>query len=74
MGGILNVVATLGENFGFKNIDVVIGNQLLMLGTVFAMFLGLIFYGEIPSLPELAGGLIILTSVLVANKTLSKVV
>ncbi len=38
------------------------------------MMFGLIFYGEMLLLPELIGGLIILVSVLAANKTLSKIV
>lgn len=72
IGGGLNLMLTFLENFSFQHIDVVLGNQLLMLSTLFALLNGFIFYQELISLPELVGAVLILLSVWQANKLLSQ--
>lgn len=68
IGAGLNLLLTFSENFAFKHIDVVIGNQILMISTVFAMINGAIFFRETVSVTELLGGSIILLSVYLANR------
>ncbi len=70
IGAGLNFGLTFLENFAFKNIDVVFGNQLLMLSTIFSMINGYLFYQELVTFPEFVGGLLIVISVLGANKIL----
>ena len=71
LGAILNVSSTFFENFGFENLNVILGNQILMLSTVFALINGLVFYQEMINLPEFIGGILIFSSVWMGNKLLS---
>lgn len=68
IGAGLNLGLTHLENFAWKNINLVFGNQLLMTSTVFSLIAGALFYKEFISLPEIIGGMIILATVWQANK------
>lgn len=67
VGAILNLALTYMETFAFKNINLVFGNQLLMTSTIFSLIGGMIFYKEFITMPEIIGGLIILSTVWYAN-------
>lgn len=71
IGAVLNLGLTFLENFSFKYISAVLGNQLIMTSTIFSLLLGFIFYRESVSLIEVVGGVIIFVSVWVANSLLS---
>ena len=47
MGGVLNLIATKFQNFGFSHLNAVVGSQLLLLQNVFAPIFGFILFGEI---------------------------
>jgi drug/metabolite transporter (DMT)-like permease len=68
LGAGLNIVATLFENFGYKHLEAVFANQLLLSENVFALLFGYLFYQEIISFPEIIGSLLILMSVYITNK------
>jgi drug/metabolite transporter (DMT)-like permease len=68
IGAILNFALTFLENFSFQHISAVIGSQILMTSVGFSLILGLIFYQEAISIPELIGVIIIFFSVHQANK------
>lgn len=70
--GIFNVLNIYLINYGFKNVPVVLASNILTLESVFALILAFIFYRELPSLKELAGGVLILSSVIAMNHTESK--
>ncbi len=70
IGAFLNVILTFFENFSFKYLDIVFGNQLLMTSTLFSLALGFIFYHEVVSIVEILGAGLIVFSVWQANKLL----
>jgi drug/metabolite transporter (DMT)-like permease len=72
VGAILNLALTYMETFAFKHVNLVFGNQLLMTSTVFSLLGGLLFYQEFVTLPEIVGGLIILSTVWYANSLAKK--
>lgn len=72
IGAGLNFALTFLENFAFKNIEVVFGNQLLMLSTLFSMINGYLFYQEFITRAEFIGAILIVVSVLFANNILKK--
>ena len=67
IGAVLNLVLTYLETFAFNNINLVFGNQLLMTSTIFSLIGGMLFYKEFISVPEIIGGLIILSTVWYTN-------
>jgi drug/metabolite transporter (DMT)-like permease len=67
-GGItmgLNIV--LG-NYGFANVPLVLGNNLLNLEALFGIIFGLMFFGELVTFKELVGGILIVFSVIKMNE------
>lgn len=70
IGAVLNVVLTFFENFSFKHLNVVFGNQILMTGTLFSLVLGFLFFNETISFPEVIGAFLIVISVWQAKKLL----
>jgi drug/metabolite transporter (DMT)-like permease len=64
----MNVITNPIELFAFKHLDAVTGSQILLLETVFSLVLGYFLYHEFITFPEIAGGLIIISSVYIANK------
>lgn len=59
---LLYVVDIFFINYGFNNVPVITANNILNLELVFALALAFIFYREIPTLLELGGCVIIVTS------------
>ena len=70
IGAIQNLTSTLFTNFAFKHIDAVLGSQILLTESLFALLLGLILYREFLSAPEADGALLIICSVYITNKFL----
>jgi drug/metabolite transporter (DMT)-like permease len=63
MGGVLNLIATKFQNFGFSHLNAVVGSQLLLLQNVFAPIFGFILFGEIVLPLEFFGAVIVLVGV-----------
>jgi drug/metabolite transporter (DMT)-like permease len=63
MGGVLNLIATKFQNFGFSHLNAVVGSQLLLLQNVFAPIFGFILFGEIVLPLEFLGAVIVLIGV-----------
>ncbi len=68
IGGLMNVIVNPIEIYAFEHLDAVFGSQILLLENVFALIVGYFIYAETISLPELIGGVIIVTSVYIANR------
>lgn len=68
IGGTMNALVNPIEIFAFKHLDAVTGSQILLLETVFSLLLGFLLYHEFISMPEIVGGLIVISSVYIANK------
>lgn len=70
IGAIFNFVSNYAEIFAFKHLPSVLGSQILLSENLFSPLFGIIFYKEIISLPELVGGILIVSSVYFTNKIL----
>ena len=68
LGSSLNMIASFLENYAFEHIDAVLGNQILMLDSIFSLVVGYLFYNEVIGVTELIGSAIILTTVVISNK------
>ncbi|MEK7577285.1 MAG: DMT family transporter [Patescibacteria group bacterium] len=68
IGGGMNALVNPIEIFAFDHLDAVTGSQILLLDTVFALLFGYLFYQELITFPEVIGGLIVISSVYLANK------
>jgi drug/metabolite transporter (DMT)-like permease len=68
IGGLMNVIVNPIEIYAFKHLDAVFGSQILLLENIFALLLGFALYGEVITLPEILGGLIVVGCVAMANK------
>lgn len=66
--GFINIVNLYLINFGFANVPPVLTSNILTLEALFGLILALIFYKEIPTLKELIGGVVIITSVIQMNR------
>lgn len=64
VGGLIMVANLFLTNYGFANVPLVLGNNLLNLEAVFGILFGFMFYGEVSTLRELIGGAIIIVSVI----------
>ncbi|WP_034267435.1 DMT family transporter [Actinospica robiniae] len=59
VGGALNVLNLFLINYAFEHVDPVRAGNLLTLESVWGLVFGLAFFGQVPSLWELAGGAVI---------------
>lgn len=66
--GIFNIANVYLTNYGFQNVEAVLASNILTLESFFAIILGFLFFGEVPILKDLLGGLIIVGSVIAMNK------
>lgn len=57
--GALNVLNLLLINYAFEHVDPVRAGNLLTLEIVWGLLFGLVFYGQVPSLREAGGGVVI---------------
>lgn len=60
--GLFNVFVIYLTNYGFQRVKAVLANNLVTLEALFAVFIGFIFYREIPSLRETLGGVLVIFS------------
>jgi drug/metabolite transporter (DMT)-like permease len=60
LSAILNVSALYGINYVFSNLKAYVAGNLLLLEGVFALAIGFLLYGEVPTLLALEGAVIIL--------------
>lgn len=60
-------------SYGFRRVEAIIAGNITALGSVFGVLIGLVVYGEIPTLKELIGGVIIVISVIGMNRIQSEV-
>lgn len=67
IAGLFNVLVIYLSNYGFQKIEAVFANNILTLEALFAIFLGFIFYGEVPIARELIGGFLIIASAIRMN-------
>jgi len=72
-GGLLSAGVSFLMNYGLSRIGAVLANNIIALYPVFAAFLALIFYKEIPIFRELIGGILIITSAILLNRLEVKV-
>lgn len=70
IGAFFNIVSTFFESYAFEHIDVVLGNQILLLESFFSIIIGVLFYRELPILPQIVGSVLILLSVYISNRKL----
>ena len=68
IGGGMNALVNPIEIFAFNHLDAVLGSQILLLDTIFALLFGYLFYQEIITFPEVIGGIIVISSVYLASK------
>ena len=67
LGGALNVIAMLLQNFAYKHVQGVLASQILLAATLFSLLYGYLFYRELPTLIELAGSVLVIGSVYLNN-------
>jgi len=70
--GVFNICNVYLTNYGFQKVQAVLASNILTLESVFAVILGFLFYKEVPTLKELAGGIIIGLSVIGMNNIEAK--
>ncbi len=70
----MNILVNPLEIFAFNHLDAVIGTQVLLLDNVFALLFGYVMYHEMVGVPEMIGGIIIVSSVFVANRYLHEII
>lgn len=70
-GGLLFTVNYL-LNYGFNHFDLNLGTIVISSELFFASMFGFLFYGELPLLNEIHGGLLVLCAVVVANLDFEK--
>ncbi|HYK08060.1 MAG TPA: DMT family transporter [Candidatus Eisenbacteria bacterium] len=67
LAGAFNVMNVVLINFGFQKVEAVIAGNILMLEVLFALAIGFLFFGEIPQVKDIAGGILILFSAYMIN-------
>lgn len=68
LGGTLNTIVMLLQNFAYKHLEGIVASQILLVATLFSLLYGYVWYHEIVSLPEMVGVVVILASVYMTNK------
>ncbi|MFA5894848.1 MAG: DMT family transporter [Candidatus Shapirobacteria bacterium] len=68
LGSTLNIVCTFLESFAFQRLEVVVGNQILLLENLFSPVLGYFLYKEGLGLWQIIGAVVIIGSVYLNNK------
>lgn len=66
--GCFNIANVFLTNYGFEKVEAVLASNILTLESFFAVILGFLVYREVPLLKELAGGIIIVASVIGMNE------
>lgn len=68
LGGVFMVLNIYLTNFGFARVSLVLGNNILNLEALIAVFVGFLLYREVPQIKELLGGGLVLYSVIKMNR------
>ncbi len=68
IAALFNVANLFFTNYGFQKLQAVLAGNLLMLEVLFALLIGMAFYGEFPTLIEFLGGVLIVFSAYRMNK------
>jgi drug/metabolite transporter (DMT)-like permease len=63
LGGLLNIITTVFQNFSFRQLNAVVGSQILILQNVFAAIFGFLLYSEIISQVEFVGAILVVAGV-----------
>lgn len=66
--GLFNVANIFLINYGFSRVSAALAGNILTLESVFAVFVGILLYSEIPTLQIVLGGAIVLFSVYKMNQ------
>lgn len=67
VGGVIIAAVQFLLNYGFEHVSAVIAGNILSLEQVFGVLFGFLFYGELLTLRQVAGGVAILISVILMN-------
>lgn len=68
ISGLYNTVGLFLVNYGFEHVKPALASNLLTAEALFGLLLGFIFYKELPQIRDVAGGVLIVMSVLLFNK------
>lgn len=60
LGGVLNVVVIILQNFAYKHVQGVLASQILTASTLFTLFYGYIFYRELLTPIEFVGSILVI--------------
>jgi drug/metabolite transporter (DMT)-like permease len=60
------------NNIGFEHLEVMVANNIMALGSVFGLLIGLVAYGEMPDFKALIGGVLVVISAIIINYFKSK--
>ncbi len=70
--GITFITIALSGNYGFGKVEAIIAGNIVLLESVFGIFVGLIVYSEVPTIKEFIGGAIIIFSAVMMNRLQNK--
>ena len=68
MGALTLLFIVFLTNYGFDKIEAILASNIGTLGAVFGVLIGFIVYREVPTVKELLGGAIIVTSIIQMNR------
>lgn len=67
LAGLSNALISLCIDYGFKNIEAVKAGNIIYVESIFALFISVFLYNQIPNLQEIFGALLILMSAILIN-------
>lgn len=70
--GLFNVFIIFLTNYGFQRVKAVLANNLVTLEAFFALVIGFVFYGELPVIKELLGGILIVFSAIKMSRLIAR--
>ena len=70
--GLMNALALLFTNYGYKYLDVITAGTISYVDTAFGIIISIILYKEIPTIKEAFGGLLIVASALFIHHVASR--
>ncbi|MEI7579230.1 MAG: DMT family transporter [bacterium] len=68
LAGITYLLVGYCISVGFEHVEAIVANNILTLGAVFGLMIGLLVYHEVPTLQEVIGGLFIVISALLMDR------
>lgn len=73
VGTFSNIFTTFSESYAFERIDLVLGNQILLLENPISVLFGYFIYSELITVSQLIGIVIILAAVLIKNRVKTEI-